>query len=85
MPRKKSPKPGRCAPPEPGLLEVLKHPHAAGIDVGAEELVAAVPASATPGAPVRTFSGFTAGVLALCEWLLSCGIKTVAMEPSGAR
>lgn len=63
-------------------LNPAAHPDAAGIDIGAEELVAAVP----PGRcedTVRTFSGFTSGVLALRDWLLECGIKTVALESTG--
>lgn len=59
------------------------HPDAAGIDVGAEELVAAVPPGRGEGPPVRTFSAFTEGLHALRDWLLSCGIQTVAMESTG--
>lgn len=63
-------------------LDTRLHPNAAGIDVGAEELVAAVP----PGhceRNVRTFSSFTSGVEALRDWLLECGITTAAMESTG--
>ena len=59
-----------------------RHPDAAGIDIGARELVAAVP----PGRgarPVRTFDSFTSGVLALRDWLLECGVKTAAPESTG--
>jgi len=63
-------------------LDPQTHPHAAGIDVGAEELVAAVPISRCLE-PVRTYSSFTAGVLALRDWFLECGIKTVAIESTG--
>ena len=66
-------------------LGSIIHPDAAGIDIGAEELVAAVPHGRGEGPHVRTFSAFTEGVHALRDWLLSCNIKTVAMEPSGAR
>lgn len=59
------------------------HPDAAGIDIGAEELVAAVPAGRCEGDTVRTFSSFTSGVEALRDWLLSCDIKTVALESTG--
>lgn len=58
-------------------------PDAAGIDIGAEELVAAVPAGRCTGDTVRTFSSFTAGVEALRDWLVACGIKTVALESTG--
>ncbi len=63
-------------------INTQTHPDAAGIDVGAEEFVVAVP----PGRceePVRTFASFTSGVLALRDWLLECGIKTAAMESTG--
>jgi transposase len=63
-------------------INTQTHPDAAGIDVGAEEFVVAVP----PGRceePVRTYTTFTSGVLALRDWLLECCIKTVAMESTG--
>jgi transposase len=66
-------------------LDLLTHPAAAGIDVGAEEFVAAVPPG--PGGEdvdfVRTFPSFTSGVEALRDWLLTCGIKTAAIESTG--
>lgn len=55
------------------------HPHAAGIDIGATELQVAVPCDADPD-PVRTFATFTDDLHALRDWLLKCGVKTVAME-----
>jgi transposase len=64
-------------------LDVALHPDAAGIDVGAEELVVAVPRGRGDGPPVRTFSAFTEGLHALRAWLLECGIKTVALESTG--
>ena len=64
-------------------LGSIIHPDAAGIDIGAEELVAAVPPGRGEGPQVRTFSAFTEGVHALRDWLLSCHIKTVAMESTG--
>ena len=64
-------------------LNPTHHPDAAGIDVGAEELVAAVPPGRGEGPPVRTFSAFTGGLHALRDWLLACQIKTVAMESTG--
>ena len=64
-------------------LNITHHPDAAGIDVGAEELVAAVPPGRGEGPQVRTFSAFTAGLHALRDWLQACGIKTVAMESTG--
>jgi transposase len=66
----------------PAALDPLTHPDAAGIDVGAEEFVAAVP----PGRcadPVRSFTSFTSGVEALRDWLLECRITTAAIESTG--
>lgn len=59
------------------------HTAAGGIDVGAEELVAAVPPGRGEAPHVRTFSAFTEGIHALRDWLLSCQITTVAMESTG--
>jgi transposase len=60
------------------------HPDAAGIDVGAQEFVAAVPPGRDgAGRDVRTFSSFTEGLHAMRDWLLECNIKTVAMESTG--
>jgi transposase len=61
----------------PGLPTI--HPHAAGMDIGAEALVVAVPPDRDPQ-PVRAFSTFTPDLHALVAWLVSCGIDTVAME-----
>jgi transposase len=58
------------------------HLHAAGIDVGAEEVWVAVP----PGRDkdhVRAFPTFTADLQRLAEWLKVCQIETVAMEATG--
>jgi len=64
----------------PGFEQV--NLHAAGIDIGAESHWVAVPAHCDPQ-PVREFSSFSAGLQALTEWLVSCGIATVAMEATG--
>ena len=64
-------------------LNPRAHPDAAGIDIGAEELVAAVPPGRCAGDTVRTFSSFTVGVEALRDWLLACGIQTAALESTG--
>jgi len=69
------------AHPTPAINTQL-HPNAAGIDVGAEEFVVAVPADRCPES-VRTFPSFTSGVEALCEWLLACRITTASMESTG--
>ncbi len=58
------------------------HPNAAGLDIGSEEIVVAVPPDRDPH-PVRVFQTFTADLHALLAWLLECGIDTVAMESTG--
>lgn len=58
------------------------HERAAGIDVGSRFHVVAVPPELTPE-PVRTFQAFTADLHRLADWLVSCGITTVAMESTG--
>src|SRR5215475_10080077 len=58
------------------------HPNAAGLDIGSEEIVVAVPPDRDPQ-PVRVFQTFTADLHALVAWLLACGIDTVAMEATG--
>jgi transposase len=60
----------------------LKHPDAAGIDVGARVHYVAVPEGrAEPS--VRSFGAYTAQLDELVRWLKSCGIKTVALESTG--
>ena len=56
--------------------------HAAGIDVGAEEVYVAVPPDRDTHS-VRSFPTFTADLRRLAEWLKACQIKTVAMEATG--
>jgi len=58
------------------------HPNAAGLDIGSEEIVVAVPSDRDPQA-VRAFPTFTTDLHALVTWLLACGIDTVAMESTG--
>ena len=57
-------------------------PNAAGIDVGASSHWAAVPPHSTD-APVREFGAMTDDLNALADWLLSCGVDTVALESTG--
>ena len=62
-------------------LKVIQ-PNAAGLDIGSEEIWAAVaPEHAVE--PVRKFGTFTPDLQALAEWLLACGADTVAMESTG--
>ena len=56
--------------------------HAAGIDVGARKVYAAVPSDRDPQ-PVRSFDTFTEDLEKLADWLLACGIRRVAMESTG--
>jgi transposase len=55
------------------------YPNAAGMDLGAEEIVVAVPPDRDPQ-PVRVFRTFTPDLHTLVAWLVACGIDTVAME-----
>ena len=55
---------------------------AAGIDVGNAQHWVAVPAGRDT-VSVRMFGCFTADLHALANWLMRCGIKTVAMESTG--
>jgi transposase len=56
--------------------------NAAGIDVGSQFHVVAVPADRDDEA-VRTFQSFTGDLHRLADWLVVCGIETVAMESTG--
>ncbi len=58
------------------------NPHAAGIDIGAEEVWVAVPPDRDEES-MRVFPTFTADLLRLAEWLKACRIQTVAMEATG--
>jgi transposase len=58
------------------------HPNAAGIDLACAEVVAAVPHDRDPQ-PVRVFGAFTHELHRLVQWLVDCGIDTVAMESTG--
>jgi transposase len=64
------------------LLTQSIHTHAAGIDIGAEELMASVPADFDER-PVRRFDTFTEDLHELRDWLLKHKITTVAMESTG--
>jgi transposase len=55
---------------------------AAGIDIGATEIFIAVPVDRA-AENVRSFPTFTQDFYALADWLIQCGVKTVAMESTG--
>lgn len=59
-------------------LDVV-HPNAAGLDLGRDEIWACVPADRDLQ-PVRLFGTFTPDLHALVDWLMQCGVDTVAME-----
>lgn len=64
------------------LVEQCIHTDAAGIDVGATEMMVAIPPDRDPKA-VRSFGTLTPDLHALRDWLLACRITTVAMESTG--
>jgi transposase len=65
-------------------VDILKqiNLHAAGLDIGAEEIYACVPADRDEPS-VRVFPTFTVDLHALADWLAECQIETVAMESTG--
>ena len=58
------------------------HDRAGGIDIGSRFHVVAVPADLCDE-PVQTFQAFTGDLERMADWLVSLGIKTVAMESTG--
>jgi transposase len=68
--------------PSPHPEFAIVRPHAAGLDIGAEEIWAASPPGEHPDS-VGKFGTFTADLQALVTWLKSRGVHTVAMESTG--
>ena len=62
--------------------EEIVFPNAAGIDVGASSHWVAVPRRSTDE-PVREFGPMTDDLNAMADWLLACGVDTVALESTG--
>lgn len=60
----------------------IEHPNAAGADMGAREIFAAVHHD-PDGEPVRRFGTFTADLNQMADWMERCGVTTVAMESTG--
>ncbi|MHB1700324.1 MAG: IS110 family RNA-guided transposase [Acidobacteriaceae bacterium] len=58
------------------------YPRAAGIDVGGSSHWVAVPAEAAEDS-VREFGAMTDDLHAMADWLLQCGVDTVALESTG--
>lgn len=57
-------------------------PHAAGVDIGAHEIMACVPGPDNTQI-VRAFGTYTADLEALADWLTTHAVKTIAMESTG--
>lgn len=58
------------------------NPHAAGIDIGAEEIVVCVAANENTQL-VKGFGSYTVDLHAIADWLSEHKIRTVAMESTG--
>lgn len=56
--------------------------NAAGVDIGSERHLVAVPAGRDE-VSVREFGTFTTDLEGLADWLKKCGVTTVAMESTG--
>ena len=76
-PSRKKRQKGMCLEDRP-LLE----PNAAGVDIGAREIFVAIPPN-RDGHAVRVCATFTEDLQQLADWLVACGITTVAMESTG--
>ena len=61
----------------------VRHPHAAGIDVGDATHWVCVGDTPDGADPVREFPAHTPGLRQLVAWLKECGVTTVALEASG--
>ena len=66
---------------EPKVLHEAR-PDAAAADIGANEIWVAVGPDRCEQ-PVRRFGAFTEDLQAIVQWLLECGIRTLAMESTG--
>jgi len=94
QPKKHSPKPGQEKPAagqgkrggkRKGMCledRPILEPNAAGIDIGAREIFVAVTPDRAED-PVQVFSTFTEDLERMAQWLVSCGVSTVAMESTG--
>lgn len=58
------------------------HAHAAGVDIGAIEIVACVPGEENTQV-VKAFGNYTVDLQALAQWMKDHHIQTVAMESTG--
>lgn len=62
--------------------EEIVFPNAAGIDVGASSHWVGVPRRSADD-PVREFGPMTDDLNAMADWLIACGVDTVALESTG--
>jgi transposase len=60
----------------------IVNPNAGGLDIGSREIWTAVPPDGE-GETVRVFGTFTPDLHTLADWLVACGVDTVAMESTG--
>ena len=60
-------------------MEVI-NPHCAGIDIGSRSHFVAIGQEL---AEVREFGVYADDLVEICQWLLSCGVTSVAMESTG--
>ena len=58
-------------------------PNAAGLDIGAHEIMGCVPGEDEETQEVRTFGTYTSDLEAIGEWFQTKGIRSVAMESTG--
>jgi transposase len=65
---------------DPGLEIIYRN--AAGIDVGNESHMVAVPPDRDPQ-PVREFGSWTKALQEMADWLKACGIESVVMQSMG--
>jgi transposase len=77
----KRPRAGKQERVSTPLFERIQ-PDAAGVDCGQNSHFVAVPPERDPQ-PVREFRTFTADLHRLADWLVQCGVTTVAMESTG--
>jgi len=68
------------ARPFAGMSQV--HPHAAGVDIGAHEIMVCVQGGDSTQL-VRSFGSYTVDLQAIATWLEEHGVETVAMESTG--
>jgi transposase len=72
---------GRPVRGEPTKPLEVKHPNAAGIDIGSGSHFVSVRPDLDE--PVREFGGFTEDLEGIADWLTQCGVDVVAMESTG--